>query len=242
MGLLDFPGYRLWEDGRPVPTVPIVAPQVTIYDLRTDPVIYVNNPLVGLHFHLPRAVLDTLADQSGAPRITDLAYPRGSGIDDSVLYNLGMALMPAFRHAGQVHRLFIDHVTLAVTTHVAQTYGGLRAMTPRRGGLAPWQERLAKDILDAHLDGEISQSVIARRCGLSPGHFARGFRVSTGLAPHQWLLRRRVDRAKDLLRRTDTPLAAVARLSGFSDQSHLTRVFVGFVGIPPGAWRRQVRG
>jgi AraC family transcriptional regulator len=241
MGMFDFPGYSLWENGRPVRTQPILAPQVTLYDLRAAPYIFVNNPLVGLHFHLPRMAFDALADNAGVPRIGDLDYPHGAGVDDPVIFHLGQALMPAFRRPEEANRLFIDHVTLAVSAHVAKTYGAMRVDAPRRGGLAPWQERLAMDLLDANLDGEVSHAQIAARCGLSPGHFARAFRISIGLPPHQWLLRRRVDKAKAALRETQAPLAAVAALCGFADQSHFTRVFTRFVGVPPGAWRASVR-
>jgi AraC-like DNA-binding protein len=110
-----------------------------------------------------------------------------------------------------------------------------------RGGLAPWQERRAKGLLDANLDGEIRLADVARACGLSFGYFAHAFKRSTGLAPHRWLLQRRVERAKDLLQRSDLPLAEIALTCGFADQSHLGRVFGRMVGTPPGAWRRRRR-
>jgi AraC-like DNA-binding protein len=241
MGFQDFADYQLWEDGRPIRTAPIQAPQITMYDLRAAPYIYVNNALVGLHFHLPRTAFDALADNSGAPRIGELGYPKGWGVDDPTIHHLGQALLPAFRHPEQASRLFVDYVTLAVCTHVAAAYGGLRTSGGARGGLAPWQEKLATDILSASLDGEVSHAEIARECGLSPGHFARAFRVTTGAPPHRWLLERRIDRAKTLLRETAAPLAEVAARCGFADQSHFTRTFTRALGVPPGAWRRSVR-
>ncbi|MBS0471141.1 MAG: helix-turn-helix transcriptional regulator [Proteobacteria bacterium] len=241
MGFFDFPNYQLWEDGRPVRSAPITAPQVTMYDLRAAPAIFVNNPMVGLHFHIPRSAFNALADAEGKRRIGDLDYPAGSGVDDRVIHHLGMAMMPAFLKPEQASQLFVDSVTLAITAHVAQTYGGMREDTARRGGLAPWQERLAKEIFDAYLDGDISQIEVARRCGLSPSHFARAFRVSTGHAPHRWLLQRRIDKAKALLREGHLPLAEIAIASGFADQSHFTRVFTRIAGVAPGAWRRAAR-
>jgi AraC family transcriptional regulator len=241
MGMLDFPDYALWEDGRPVGTQGVRAPQVTLYDLRARQVIHVNNPLIGLHFHMPRAAFDALADEAGAPRIGELDYPRGRGIDDPTIHHLALSLMPAFRRPEEANKLFVDHVTLAVSAHVAHTYGAMRAGAPRRGGLAPWQERLAIEVLDANLDGEVSHALIARQCGLSSSHFARAFRVSMGLPPHQWLLRRRIEKAKVALRETRAPLAAIAAMCGFADQSHFTRVFTRAVGAPPGAWRASVR-
>lgn len=242
LGFLNFPDYQLFEEGRAVRSAPVTAPQVTLYDLRAAPAIIVNQRMVGVHFHLPRGAFNALADNSGVPRIGDLHYPRGWGVDDPVIHHLGLSLMPAFQNPEQANRLFIDHVTLAVCAHVAATYGGMQTTAPRRGGLAPWQLKLATEILNAHLAGDISHAQIAQQCGLSPSHFARSFRVSTGLAPHQWLLRRRVECAKDLLRDRAQPLTAIAFACGFADQSHFTRVFTAISGMPPGEWRRRVRG
>ena len=82
---------------------------------------------------------------------------------------------------------------------------------------------------------------LERSRGLSPSHFARAFRGSTGMPPHRWLLNRRIEKAKDALHNTQASLAAVATACGFADQSHFTRVFTRFVGISPGAWRRALR-
>jgi AraC-like DNA-binding protein len=137
--------------------------------------------------------------------------------------------------------LFIDHVLLAVGIHVAQTYGGMRTLPrPVRGGLAPWQERRAKEILCANLDGRVPLNEVARECRLSVSHFSRAFRRSTGAAPHNWLLTRRVDLAKEKLRDDRSSLLDVALACGFADQSHLTRVFTRMVGVSPGAWRRSL--
>ncbi len=79
IGFHDFPFYSLWENGRAVRTAPVIAPQITFYDLRAAPYIYVNNPLVGLHFHIPRAAFDALADRTGVPRIGICAIPADGG-------------------------------------------------------------------------------------------------------------------------------------------------------------------
>ena len=84
--------------------------------------------------------------------------------------------------------------------------------------------------------------VLARVCGLSTKHFSCAFRQSTGLPPHQGLLQRRVEKAKQLLRDSRSPLADVAADCGFADQSHFTRVFTRAVGISPGQWRRARGG
>ena len=152
---------------------------------------------------------------------------------------LTSSLVPAFERPEQASRVFVDHLTLAVGIHVAKTYGGMISRgQPPRGGLATWQLNRVEEMLAADLRGDISLVDLASRCNLSASHFARAFRQSTGLSPHQWLLQRRVDEAKRLLRDRRLSLSEVALACGFGDQSHFTRVFTRLTGSSPGAWRR----
>jgi AraC family transcriptional regulator len=79
---------------------------------------------------------------------------------------------------------------------------------------------------------------VAAECKLTPSHFARSFRRSTGVAPHEFLSQLRIDEAKRLMQSTKLPLADVALICGFGDQSYFTRVFSRNVGASPGAWRK----
>ena len=237
--LRDFPGRKYWEDGRQAPVHDLRAGEISLYDLKRDPVVLLDKPYHGLHFYLPRAALNAIADDTNAPRIGDLSYKPGAGVDDVMISSLRSTMLLALANPGQVSRLFVDHVMLAVGIHVAQTYGGMRSVSPRvRRGLAPWQVRRAKEILSAHLDGGIPLQEVARECHLSMGHFSRQFRRTTGLAPHKWLLTRRIEVAKEKLGDRRMSLSEVAAACGFADQSHLTRVFTRMVGASPGAWRR----
>src|SRR5262249_54273756 len=110
---------------------------------------------------------------------------------------------------------------------------------PARGGLAPWQERRAKQYMMARLREDVSLAQMAAECSLSPSHFSRAFRQTTGRAPYRWLLEGRVEHAKELLRESEVTLADTALACGFADQSHFTRMFSQIVGISPGAWRRN---
>jgi len=90
-----------------------------------------------------------------------------------------------------------------------------------------------------NLHERVSVPVLAAQAKISTSRFSRGFRLSTGVSPHQWLIRARVERAKQLLRDTDLPLADIAVDVGFSDQAHFTRCFGSVAGVSPGAWRRS---
>jgi AraC family transcriptional regulator len=107
------------------------------------------------------------------------------------------------------------------------------------GGLAPWQLRRVKALVAATGENSISVRRLAEECGLSPRHFTRAFSRSTGLPPHRWLLERRVEMAKQLLRGPTRSLVDVTNECGFSNQSHFTRIFTARVGRSPGSWRRM---
>jgi len=109
----------------------------------------------------------------------------------------------------------------------------------RRGMLTRSQERLVTSLLLDDIAADRNTDELALLCGMSRGHLIRAFRNTTGVPPHRWLIMRRVERAKELLELGDMPIVEIALECGFADQSHLTRVFTGAIGISPGAWRRE---
>jgi AraC-like DNA-binding protein len=241
LSLCDHADLRFTEDGRESPAVSLRAGDTIFNDLRRNPRFLKNASFGAIAFYFPRSAFDEVADDARAHRIGDLRCPRGQGVPDNTIRNLGCALAAGFDRSAEVSRVFLDHVSLAVCAHVALAYGGMRPNSMgRRGGLAAWQERRAKDILVANLDGEVALADIARECRLSVSHFSRAFRHSMGVAPHRWLLNRRVELAKDLLRDRESSLSEIALRCGFADQSHFTRVFTRRAGVSPGSWRRGV--
>jgi AraC-like DNA-binding protein len=240
--LRDFPAHKYWEDGRLTPVCDLRAGESCLHDLKRDPTVLLDKPCHTLAFYLPRAALDAIADDANAPRIRDLSYEPGAGVNDVTISGLGSLLLPALSHPDQANPLFVDHVLLAVGVHIAQTYGGMRPMSrPVRGGLAPWQERRAMEILRANIKRGVALKEVARECGLSVGHFSHAFRRTLGVAPYKWLIEQRVVLSKEKLRDDGLSLSDVAAECGFSDQSHLTRVFRHTVGASPGAWRRALK-
>jgi AraC family transcriptional regulator len=235
------PSHReLWLDGKAIRTQPLNPGEVALHDLRRRPVFKMYTPIDSLNFYIPRHALDACADDANARRIEELHFTPGIGIEDKILAALGSALLPAFAHPDQVSRLLVEHVTLAFVAQLAHSLGGMKVYErSTRGGLAPWQERRVKDFMEANLDGEMALAALAAVCGLSLSHFSRAFRRSTGTSPHRWVLQRRVELARERLRERQLSLSEIALSCGFADQSHFTRVFTGFFGISPGAWRRS---
>ncbi|WP_298883553.1 AraC family transcriptional regulator [uncultured Bradyrhizobium sp.] len=240
--LRDYPECEIWEQGRHLKKTDVHAGTTYLYDLKADPRYVIDKPLHSLHFYVPRSALDGLIDQSGARRIGALdCSPVGH--DDEVVRHIGASLREGLRRPDEANQLFIDHMMLALTAHVAQTYGGFRHKAETsRGALAPWQLARACDKLEADLAGKLPLKAIAAELGISVSHFSRAFRASTGLPPHRWLLHHRVSTAKRLMSVCGLPLSEIAMSAGFANQSHFTRVFSALTGTSPGAWRRDALG
>jgi len=186
------------------------------------------------------AALDEFAQEHGLKSLSDLAC--GPGVNDPVVMTLGSVLLPALAKPGQASKAFADYITLALCNHLVETYGDVPRKTASRRGLTPATLRHAMNLMAHESRGDVSIAEVARKCRLSRGYFSESFKAATGMPPHQWLQRHRVENAKSLLVKTDASIAEIAASCGFADQSHLTRVFSRQTGESPAAWRRQVRG
>ena len=219
--------------------VPFPNGAMSFVDLALDPTAYPENVSNSFSFLLPRATFDRLAERHDADRIVELAVRPGVAANDPIVLHLGNCLKPAIERLGCASDQFVDRVTAALHIHFARAYGGMQFPRPLvTGGLTPWQLRLARDTINAHLEGELSWEQLAHECSLSVTHFAKAFARSTGISPHRWLMQRRVDVAKDLMLTTDSSLVEISLKCGFSDQSHFTRVFAEATGETPGRWRQ----
>jgi AraC-like DNA-binding protein len=102
--------------------------------------------------------------------------------------------------------------------------------------------RIAKviDYIHANTDANISLAAMAQMAGVSPNHFVFLFTRATGLTPHQYVLRARIDRAKLHLKDEALSIAEVSRLTGFRTQEHFTKVFRKIVGVTPREFRSAI--
>lgn len=236
--LRDYEG-KIWVDGRSHPDLRHRTGYVAAYDYRRQWRADLVLPFDCLNYHLPRRALNVLLEQEGLGTLTSLRLGPDNVLRDDVIMGLTQALRPALSNPQDATTLFTSHVGHAVALHVARTYGDIRLRATGQGMLATWQERRAKEMIEANLNGDFSITEIASECGLSPSYFIRAFRRTTGCPPYRWLLRRRIERAKILLLDSRNSIAGVAAMLGFSDQSHLSRLFTRVVGVPPASWRRS---
>lgn len=239
--LRGVPRHELWLDGKSVKVDPIAPGTTHIYDLERDPACYTPEPFHDLFFHVPRDALQELGDELGHDAVGELRCRDGHFADDPVIRHLGMAALCAMDAQRPCHQAFVDHLMLAFRIHLLDAYRGTGRRTfAHARGLAPWQEHEAKELMRANLVDGIALETLATACRMSAAAFVRGFRRSTGMTPHQWLMERRVDLAMALMRDSGRSLAEIASHAGFADQSHLTRTFSRRMGVSPGAWRRTI--
>jgi AraC-like DNA-binding protein len=216
----------------------IPAFRANVIDLAAEPNIWSTRGLHYVHFHLRRSVIDDVA--------ADLGYERVGGfrlsvvVEDLMLAQLTKSILPSLGSGGGAQPLALDQLELILGAHVLQRYGATRQRrAAATTGLAAWQRKRAMDLLGQNLDGSVRLADLARECDLSVSHFARSFKASFGVTCHRWLTERRIERAKDLLARTNEALVDVASQSGFGDQAAFTRTFHRLVGLTPGRWRRE---
>lgn len=144
-------------------------------------------------------------------------------------------------HAGGAQLADIEASTLAhrLAAHLRERYSSATVSLPYQGKLdAGTVDRVAQ-FVDAELGGELTLDRLATVARLSPYHFARVFKASTGLAPHQFVTARRVDRAKSLLLGTKASVVDISLAVGMSNVSHFRRVFRSHLGVSPGAIRAR---
>jgi AraC family transcriptional regulator len=199
--------------------------------------------LTCIHLFVPRTLLDhsALADYGIDPARTQLVY--AGGVSDAVLTNVGGALHGFLRRGAQpTDRLFVDGIRTSLAAHLLGGYSvdrwPLSAKTP---ALHEQRFKRVLDFIEAQLSREISLERLAAEACLSPYHFSRSFRASTGMSPHRYVTHRRIQAAQKMLLSTACPLVQIAIDTGFGCQANFTRVFRKMTGMAPGQYRSLAR-
>jgi AraC family transcriptional regulator len=197
-----------------------------------------------------QAILERAAPDRSVPREIDVAEAHGlhglafaEGTDDRVIRSLSSALEAAEqgqdRYCAEALRLAIAVRWAGLQSDIRHAdEGGETASTGRQiRALQKWRLKRVVEYVDIHLSSKIRLADLAAVAGLSRMHFASQFRAATGLRPHEFLLRRRVRRAEELLRDSTITIVEIAMTVGFQTQAHFTTVFKRFAGCTPRHWR-----
>jgi AraC family transcriptional regulator len=160
---------------------------------------------------------------------------------DPLIRQIGLALMGEMESEAPAGQLYAESLAQTLAIHLLRHYSTIGdQFRPFSGGLARHKLRRVTEFITENLDAELSLTELAQVAELSPFHFARAFKQTTGLTPHQYLLKSRVGRAKELLTATDLPIVEISYRAGFKTQSHFTTLFRRLTGVTPGTYRHAV--
>jgi AraC family transcriptional regulator len=162
---------------------------------------------------------------------------------DPLIYQIGIALKTALETDGLASLLYAETMATALVAHLLRYYSAHHssdrnvisagAIAPSSNGLSKSTLKLVTNYINDHLTQELSLLELASLAQMSRHHFARLFKQSTGVSPHQYVIHQRVNRAKQLLLNGELSIAEVAYQVGFAHQSHLSRHFKRIVGVTP---------
>jgi AraC family transcriptional regulator len=191
-------------------------------------------------FHvLPYARLQALAgDALPLPPHGDFGRLHAGPLPDPRIARLLEQIWHSAEQPGAAAALFNQSALLMITALLIQA----RDRAPRQpgaGGLAPWQLNRVIHLMNARLDAGLTLEDLAAEARLSPCHFARGFKASTGVSPHRYHINLRMQRVREWLETTDLPVSEIAARAGYSDPSYLARLFRAELGTTPARYRRQ---
>ena len=138
-------------------------------------------------------------------------------------------------------QLLIDSLKTALTVHLLRHYcTTVPRLSSYTDGRSSANLAIVTDYIQSHLHQDLTLLELSAIAQISPYHFLRLFKKSLGVTPHQYILQRRIDRAKELLQFTDRSISDIAIQVGFCDQSHLTRWFKRSLGITPKQFRARI--
>ncbi len=191
------------------------------------------------HVYLSPGTMAEVAAQAYDRHIKDVELRDILKADDPVLMGIAGSLAREAQEAGLGGRLYVESLRNHACVHILRRYADVVFREPSRsGGLSRPQFRLLNQYIEENLDRNLSLAELAGVVQLSVFHFTRKFRTEFGCPPHAYVMRKRIERAKAQLARVSVPLKVVAASSGFSDQSHMTRLFRRLLGVTPAEYRK----
>lgn len=189
--------------------------------------------------HVSASKVQDIAEQIGqANPARDVPYR--FGVDDPLLSSVLTSLSREIESPAECGTLIAERLVDVLIIAMLRTARSGTSASPA-GHLSPWVMRRVRERIQASLSLPIAVADLADEAGLSPFHFARAFKLTTGLSPHRFVTERRIELAKSLLTRGDLSIARIAQEAGFTSQQHFTGIFHRLTGAPPGAYRRLCR-
>ncbi|MBN3906547.1 MAG: helix-turn-helix transcriptional regulator [Nostoc sp. NMS1] len=186
--------------------------------------------------HLEPTFIEQIADEVADPDRLDI-IPQFK-LNDPLIYQIGIALKVNLESENAYGRLYTESMATALSAHLLQHYSTKKPkIESYSDGLSQARLRQVTEYIHQHSAQNPSLMIMAEMVHISPYYFSRLFKQSTGLTPHQYLLKCRTNQAKRLLKTTNLLIADIAVQVGFVDQSHLNRHFKRHFGVSPGQFR-----
>lgn len=196
-------------------------------------------PLETVHLYVHRTLIAATVRELCDDALDSVEFLPRMGEHDPLLEQLARLACTMIKE--RQSDLFADSVARLIAAQLVRHHAiARRVELPRITGLQPSQMARVRALVAEKMEAPLSVDDLARAANLSPIHFARQFKRSTGRAPYQYIIEQRVERARDLLR-SDLPIAEIAVRCGFTHQEHLTRIFGRTTGVTPAAYRRSFR-
>ena len=195
-------------------------------------------PTESVHVHLDPRLISRVAAEALDLDPDRVELPAHAALTEPSMRAAILAIDAELDAGAAGGRLLVESLGNVLAVHlIRHAMGTAPGGHQARGGLPRRRLRVAIAYIEDHLASEIALEDLAAAVHLSAFHFARLFRASTGLPPHQYVITRRIERAKQLLRDDELSLAQVAARTGFWDQGHFTRHFKRLVGVTPKHFR-----
>ena len=191
-----------------------------------------------LHIFLDPQVVDEAALESVGRKVELID---AVAVVQPTIRGIAMQLLAEIEHPQLGTRLFADIMSRALALELIRHRSTARAPQPGRIPMTARQLKAAIDYVEANLDRDLSLQQLAGACAMSPFRFARAFKMATAQSPRQYVIARRLERAKELLCSGRREIADIANLVGFSTQSHFTAMFQRRCGITPKRFRDSRR-
>ncbi|MCU0535760.1 MAG: AraC family transcriptional regulator [Hydrococcus sp. Prado102] len=161
-------------------------------------------------------------------------------VRDPQIQQLGMMLLSEIQNGGLGGGLYVESLANVLAVHLLRNYSSVTSnVAPYSDGLPEYQLAQAIEYINEYLSQDIKLTDLATLLDMSQFHFSRRFKQSMGISPHQYLIGQRVEKAKQLLARSDLSIAEVAIECGFNSQSHLGQWFRQLTGMTPKAYQKQ---
>ena len=195
-----------------------------------------------MHLYLPPALFNRLKEDFNLPDAPAHSIRHAAGVNDDVVDQIGRSILSELTFETATSRMYAETASLMLAARLLHKYcdsGACTSATPPSHPLDESRLRRVLDYISANIERDISLADLAQTACLSPFHFARKFNLATGISPHRYLSRVRLEKAMLELTAGKLPIAQIAFNAHFSSQASFTRAFHRATGMTPKEYQRR---